>query len=165
MGKPLASANLAGPPREVGATHMRTRLGEWSFYCGIAGAVGGGQWRQVNTKARPVPNVVGFALLAGIYAFNDAASLRASAAAGLMEFSASLNRNRTRVTEIPTRIGRDGIPFSFVNDEAVFDYRERAVGNSGRFRATPLVGAVRCHGPGPLLRRLSPREYGKLRRS
>ena len=41
--------------------------------------------------------------------------------AGLAGFSASLNRNRTRVTEIPTRIGRDGIPFPFVNDEAVFD--------------------------------------------
>ena len=42
-------------------------------------------------------------------------------AAGLTEFSASLNRNRTRVTEIPTRTGRDGNPFSFVNEEAVFD--------------------------------------------
>ena len=41
--------------------------------------------------------------------------------AGLTEFSASLNRNRTRVTEIPTRTGRDGSPFSFVNEEAVFD--------------------------------------------
>ena len=41
--------------------------------------------------------------------------------AGLTEFSASLNRNRTRVTEIPTRTGRDGNPFSFVNEEAVFD--------------------------------------------
>ncbi len=41
--------------------------------------------------------------------------------AGLTKFSASLNRNRTRVTEIPTRTGRDGNPFSFVNAEAVFD--------------------------------------------
>ena len=41
--------------------------------------------------------------------------------AGLTEFSVSLNRNRTRVTEIPTRIGRDGNPFAFVNEEAVFD--------------------------------------------
>ena len=81
-----------------------------------------------------MPNVVGFALLAGIYAFSDAASLRASAAAGLTEISASLNRNRNRVTEIPTRIGRDGNPFSFVNEEAVFD-TENALSKTQGFLA------------------------------
>ena len=42
-------------------------------------------------------------------------------AAGLTEFSASLNRNETRVVEIPTRTDRHGKPFSFVNAEDVFD--------------------------------------------
>ena len=41
--------------------------------------------------------------------------------AGLTEFSASLNRNETEVTEIPVRTGRHGNPFSFVNEEDVFD--------------------------------------------
>ena len=41
--------------------------------------------------------------------------------AGLTEFSASLNRNETRVSKIPTRNDRAGNPFSFVNSEAVFD--------------------------------------------
>ena len=41
--------------------------------------------------------------------------------AGLTEFSASLNRNETEVTEIPVRIDRHGNPFSFVNEEDVFD--------------------------------------------
>ncbi len=41
--------------------------------------------------------------------------------AGLTEFSASMNSNRTRITAIPTRTDRHGTPFSFVNEEAVFD--------------------------------------------
>ena len=41
--------------------------------------------------------------------------------AGLTEFSASLNRNKTSVTEIPIRNDRHGNPFSFVNEEAEFD--------------------------------------------
>ena len=41
--------------------------------------------------------------------------------AGLTEFSASLNRNMTHVSRIPERTGRDGSPFSFVNEEAVYD--------------------------------------------
>ena len=41
--------------------------------------------------------------------------------AGLTEFSASLNRNETEVTQIPVRIDRHGNPFSFVNEEDVFD--------------------------------------------
>ncbi len=53
--------------------------------------------------------------------------------AGLTEFSASLNRNRTRVTEIPTRIGRDEIPFSFVNGEAVFDTENALLKTRGVF--------------------------------
>ena len=40
------------------------------------------------------------------------ATYRIDSGAGLTELSASLNRNRTRVSRIPTRMGRDGNPFS-----------------------------------------------------
>ena len=53
--------------------------------------------------------------------------------AGLTEFSVSPNRNRTRVTEIPTRIGRDGNPFTFVNEEAVFDTENALSKTQGAF--------------------------------
>ena len=42
-------------------------------------------------------------------------------AAGFTELSASLNRNETRVSEIPVRTDRRGHSFSFVNEEDVFD--------------------------------------------
>ena len=41
--------------------------------------------------------------------------------AGLTELSASVNRNETRVSEIPARTDRRGDTFSFVNEEDVFD--------------------------------------------